>query len=582
MKDSKIKPMNNPDKIWNYWKKESFVVLLIVISGIAYNVGMLTGPIYQGKLIDGLLQKKSSYKIIILACTFVALTGIVQAFRYMKRFYIRRFANSTSATMRFMLYNNIVHKNQAQLEEEKMGSLMTRAISDVDACVEGMRKFTTEVFDTGVLLLSYLITMLVYDVKITIISSIFIPAAMLIAEKLKQVIYKYTNTYRKKVSELSDVTYDRIDNAILYRITSREEANEEAYKELLQDFEKKAIIANIWENSMQPIYNVIAMTGIIMVFTMGGSNIVKGIWTVGEFSTYITIFTAMAYKASKAAKLFNSVQKAMVSWKRIKPYMQEYADEEEVLETELDENVSSLLTIEQLKFSYPNGNMIIDGLNLKGEAGEIIGVTGPVACGKTTLGRIFLGEYPYEGLIQIKGSDLKDFSVGERSSMVSYLGHNSQLLSDTIYNNITLGDDGDISEVLRMVCFEQDLKAMEKGINTMVGDGGVRLSGGQQARIALARTLYHKNKILILDDPFASVDKTTEKIIFENLIKYQQGTLIILISHRLAVFEQVNSILFMHPDRSYEYGTHTELMESSSMYRELFLLQAAKGGDGDE
>ncbi len=195
-----IEPMKQPDKIINYWKKEKFVVACIVIFGLTFNSATILGPIYQGKLIDSIISGYNLPSVVILAITFIVLIAIIQLMRYFKRFYIRRFANSTSATMRLMIYNNIMYKSIEKLDEENMGDLMTRAISDVDLCVEGMRKFTTEIFDTGVLMASYFISMLVYDVKITILSSLFIPVAMVLAEKLKKIIYKYTIAYRSKSS----------------------------------------------------------------------------------------------------------------------------------------------------------------------------------------------------------------------------------------------------------------------------------------------------------------------------------------------------------------------------------------------
>lgn len=194
----KIEPMKQPDKIINYWKKEKFVVACIIIFGLSCNSIIILGPIYQGKLIDSIVTGDDLYSVLILSVTYVAIIGTIQILRYFKRFYIRRFANSTSSTMRLMIYNNIMNKSIPDLDNENMGNLMTRVISDVDLCVEGMRKFTTEIFDTGVLMISYLITMFVYDIKITTLSIIFIPIAMVFAEKLESVIYKYSMDYRKK------------------------------------------------------------------------------------------------------------------------------------------------------------------------------------------------------------------------------------------------------------------------------------------------------------------------------------------------------------------------------------------------
>ena len=579
MKDMKIKPINNPDKIISYWKNQKLVVALIVFSGLIFNVGTVLGPIYQGKLIDSILRGDDLSALIVLGIKFIGIIIIIQFMRYIKRLYIRRFANNTSATMRFMLYNNIMNKSIIKLDEENVGNLMTRAISDVELCVEGMRKFTTEVFDTGVLMLSYFISMLVYDVKITILVNVFIPAAMLLAEKLKVLIYKYSIAFRIKSSEIADLTFGTIENAILYRVNGIEKQNRDKYEIELEDLQNKAIKAHILENSMQPIYNVIAMLGVIIVIYLGGNKVIQGSWTVGVFSAYISIFTAMAVKASKAAKLFNSVQKSQVSWKRIKPYLTEYQSKDTA--TNINKDETSLI-VENLSFIYTTGkDNIIENINFEAKEGEIIGITGPIACGKTTLGVALLGQYPYLGSIKIDGKELRNYSDYERSQMISYLGHKPQLLSDTIYNNITLGEDLGMHSVLKDICFEDDLKSMPEGEFTLVGNNGIRLSGGQQSRIALARTLIRKNKIIILDDPFSAVDMKTEEKIIENVRRNYKESIIILISHRLSIFNSVNKILLLHDNKTVDYGTHDELMESSKLYKSIYTLQSS-GGETDE
>lgn len=578
MKKRLTQSIRNPDKIKNYWFKEKKTVILLTIFGILYNVGMVARPIYQGKLIDALIAKISFNNLIYLALLFIFITFIVQFFRYYKRYYVRQFANRTTATMRFMLYNNILNKTEKELSEENMGSIMTKTISDVDVCVEGMRKSTTEVFDTGVLFVSYLITLLQYDAKITLYACLFIPIAILIAEELKVIIFKFTKAYRSQISKVSDITYDMIDNAILYRLYGREMDNKRIYEKELEDFEKKAITANIWENAMQPIYNVIAMGGIVFVIILMGEKVYKGVFTIGEFSAYISIFSVMAVKASRIARLFNTIQKSRVSWNRIKPYLKEYSQIDKNFE-KIEENTK--VEANNLYFKYSE-EYIIENLNFQGRENQIIGITGPIGCGKSTIGKIFLAEYDYEGSLTIDNKELRDYTEYERSKIISYLGHNPHLISDTIYNNITLGDEGDITHVLNMVCFTEDLKFMEYGIDTLVGNGGIRLSGGQQARIALARTLYHKNKILILDDPFSAVDMNTEKIIISNLQNHYKDCLILLISHRLSIFKYLNEIILINDNKTLEYGNHEKLLNSSKLYNQLYSLQQRKEGDKDE
>lgn len=578
MRALKIEPMKEPSLIKNYWLKEKKVVAMIIFFGIVFNGATVVGPILQGKLIDSILDKESLHIIFIRIALFIGAIAFIQLARFFKRFYVRRFANSTSATMRLMIYNNIMSKNINELSDENMGNLMTRVISDVDLCVEGMRKVTTEVFDTGVLMIAYLVTMITYDAKITLISCLFIPVAMKLAEVLKGVIYKYSTDYRKESSVVTDLTYDSIENAILFRINGLEDKNREEYFHHLDELQRKAVKASVLENAMQPVYNVIALLGIIIVIYLGGNKVIEGSWTVGNFSTYMVMFTAITTKASKTAKLFNSAQKSRISWLRIKPYLKNY----EVKNTTTDiHKKGTTIQVKNLSFSYPSREVeVIKNINFEGKTGEIIGVTGPIASGKSTLGIALLGIYDYKGSIKIDNRELRDYSEYERSEIISYLGHNTQLLSDTIYNNITLGKNKSIKEVLKDVCFNKDLESMEQGQNTLVGSSGVRLSGGQQARLSLARALLNKNKVIILDDPFSAIDVNTESEIIHNLRSNYKYSIIIIISHRLTMFNQVDKVIMFHEDKKVECDTHEELINKSQLYSTIYKLQRGEISEG--
>lgn len=578
MRALKIEPMEEPNLIKNYWLKEKKVVAMIIFFGIAFNGATVVGPILQGNLIDSILNKESLHIVFVRIALFIGAIAFIQLARFFKRFYVRRFANSTSATMRLMIYNNIMSKNINELSDENMGNLMTRVISDVDLCVEGMRKVTTEVFDTGVLMIAYLVTMITYDAKITLISCLFIPVAMKLAEVLKGVIYKYSTDYRKESSVVTDLTYDSIENAILFRINGLEDKNREEYFHHLDELQRKAVKASVLENAMQPVYNVIALLGIIIVIYLGGNKVIEGSWTVGNFSTYMVMFTAITTKASKTAKLFNSAQKSRISWLRIKPYLKDY----EVKNTTTDiHKKGTTIQVKNLSFSYPNRDVeVIRNINFEGKTGEIIGVTGPIASGKSTLGIALLGIYDYKGSIKIDNRELRDYSEYERSEIISYLGHNTQLLSDTIYNNITLGKNKSIKEVLKDVCFNKDLESMEQGENTLVGSSGVRLSGGQQARLSLARALLNKNKVIILDDPFSAIDVNTESEIINNLRSNYKYSIIIIISHRLTMFNQVDKVIMFHEDKKVECGTHEELINKSQLYSTIYKLQRGEISEG--
>lgn len=564
MKELRLPPIKKPNKIISYWLAEWKVALLIVITGLLYNGSMELGPILQGKVIDLLVAGTEKAVVIRWILIFILTIAVIQFCRCLKRYYVRLFANRTSASMRSIVYGNIVGEDITQLKDASTGDLMTKAISDVGECVEGMRKFTTEIFDTGILMSAYFITLLYYDAKLTLLASICIPIAMFIAERMKTMIYRYTRSYRQQLSDVSQQTLENIEHELLYRMHGVEDLKSAAYDEALADLKKKAIRANVLENSMQPLYKTIALIGIVLVVAHGGELVLSGAWTIGRFSAYLTIFTAFSVKVSKAAKLFNSVQKAQVSWQRIRPYLK--IKETEPQTGREDREGEVLLQVRQ----FSSG--VIKQADFQVRSGEIIGITGPVASGKSTIGRSLQGLFPYEGSITINGRELSGIEAADVSRYLIYMGHDSQLLSDTIYNNITLGEGGDIGQVLADVCFEKDLDSMPEGVDTLVGASGVRLSGGQQARLALARTLYNRSRILVLDDPFAAVDVATERQILKNLRSRYSDCAIVLISHRLASFDQLAKVVFVNEGTT-TFDTHENLLAGSEKYREIFLLQ---------
>ena len=227
------------------------------------------------------------------------------------------------------------------------------------------------------------------------------------------------------------------------------------------------------------------------------------------------------------------------------------------------------MQVEHLRFAYPQAKGIIHDLSFTTHAGEIIGITGPVACGKSTLGKVFLCEYPYEGSIRIDGVELADMEPSRRTALVGYLGHDPELMNDTLESNILMGDVGDAGEYLRQVCLKEEADAMEDGLQTKIGSSGIRLSGGQAQRLSLARTLCHKRPLLILDDPFSALDRNTEQEIFKNLQKETENGIVLLISHRLYLFPKLSKVIWMEQGNTV-VAPHEELLKVVPEYRSLF------------
>lgn len=574
MKDKKVQP----DRVLWYFRAEWWSLLLVTVSGLIYNLGLLAGPWFEGQMTGCLiriLQGNGTFSdMLTLILWYVAAIAIVQGARYIKRFYVRRFANNVNRRMKGILYGNLVQKSRAELEEEGTGNVMTKAILDVDDCAEGMRKFTTEIFDTGVALAAYACMLLYYDWRLGLLCMLFPPISYVVAEKMKVLIQRTGAAFKAQSGVLSAATLDRGTNAITYRVFGCEKQRQDAYEQNLTDYEKSAVRANIWNTMLPPVYKVISMAGVLFILFFGSRNVLgQGwkAWDVAAFTTFLACFTKLSTKSSSAAKLFNAVHKAKVSWKRIKPLMHAPEEPADVTAAQPD-----TLQVRHLSFGYAGCKDIIHNLSFDAKPGQIIGITGPVACGKSTLGKTFLCEYPYSGEICYGGKELGQMTRTQRTGIVGYLGHDPELFNDTIRNNILMGDEQlDPWAYLSDVCLDNEVHTMEDGIETLVGSGGVRLSGGQGQRLSLARTLSHKRPVLVLDDPFSALDRRTEAQIFSNLKALASDSIVLLISHRLYLFPELDQVIWMDQGQQ-KVGTHQELMESVPDYAALF--HAQEGG----
>ena len=577
-----MKPEKNfrPDRVLSYFRLEWLPLAFVTLSGLVYNIGLLATPWFEGRLAQCLADilggSETAAKMAMLVPAYILVTLLVQAARFVKRFYVRRFANNIDRRMKGILYANLVRQSRAALEKEGAGELMTKAISDVDDCVEGMRKFTTEVFDTGVALVGYAVMLLLYDWRLALLSLLFTPVSYVCAAWMKKPVQRAGAAYKKAAGALSAATLDRAQNAVTYRIYGCEDARAEKYEDALNTYEKTAVRSNVWQSALPPLYLAASEAGVLFILWFGAKNVLGtgwSVWDIAAFTTFLSCFTKLVVKSSKAAKLFNAVQKAEVSWTRIKPLMKQ---PEPLAPLRIPEPAD--VTLENLSFAY-GGEPVFTGLSLTARPGDIIGITGPVACGKSTLGRVFLCEAPYGGSARFGGTEFSALTPRQISATVGYLGHDPELSADTVQNNVLCGSGQEAEPYLAEAALDDEVRRMEQGLETVIGPGGTRLSGGQAQRLALARTLAHPRPVLVLDDPFSALDRNTEDIVFRNLQEYAKDKVVFLISHRLYHFPQMQQVIFMDGGKT-TVGTHAELMAAEPVYLQLYESQTSQRGGG--
>ena len=261
---------------------------MVTVSGLIYNLGLVVGPWFEGQLAQcllGILNGNETFAAMAALCAgYLIAIAVVQGSRFIKRLYVRKFANNINRSMKQVLYANLVRKDKVELEQAGTGTLMTKAISDVDACAEGMRKFTTEIFDTGIALLAYAVMLLGYDWRLALLCLVFAPISYYIAEQMKTLVQRTGAANKESTGHLSAATLDRVSGALTYRVYGCEPQRDAAYEACLQDYERTAVKAGLPVAAMPPLYGVISMTGgycsvhhvLVLLWQIGGQILPRG------------------------------------------------------------------------------------------------------------------------------------------------------------------------------------------------------------------------------------------------------------------------------------------------------------------
>jgi ABC-type multidrug transport system fused ATPase/permease subunit len=249
------------------------------------------------------------------------------------------------------------------------------------------------------------------------------------------------------------------------------------------------------------------------------------------------------------------------------------------------------LSLRDLTFQYPGAEApVLRGLNLDIPAGALVAVTGPVGSGKSALARAILGVYPVtSGSVLVDGKPFAELPAGERRGLVGYLPQDASLFSGSVRQNIAFdpaglgGDDGVHRQAIRLAAIEDDVAGFPQGLDTQIGEAGVRISGGQRQRLGLARALAaapHAPALLVLDDPFSAVDVATEAAIVASLRQAfgpeaapEERVTIVLCSHRLAGFPYADIVLVLEKGVVVETGTHADLLAAGGLYARIYRAQ---------
>tara|TARA_Y100000741_G_scaffold187698_1_gene142827 strand:- start:1355 stop:2593 length:1239 start_codon:yes stop_codon:yes gene_type:complete len=350
------------------------------------------------------------------------------------------------------------------------------------------------------------------------------------------------------------------------------------------NYRDQAIEAAFIRNRFIPGFHIVAGISFGLLVSAGGWLMSSSEISVGEFVTFLLISTRMTMPLWILGMLLNQLQKGEAASRRVfavvdlEPSIYDKADA-----LTLEEPIESI-SFEDVSFSYPSSESnVLNKIDLKVSSGEFLGVMGHTGAGKSTILKLIERFYePQYGKVLINGKDINNYSMKSVRSKIGFVSQDPFLFYGTIKQNVSYARDATDEEIfnaLDMAGASEFISQLPEGLESMVGDRGVMLSGGQRARISLARALLNDPDLLILDEASAALDAETEKRIQQSLFGGSNGKkprLTIAVAHRLATIRNADEIISMVDGAIVERGTHEELLENESVYASQWSIQTGE------
>lgn len=543
--------MKRYDKVSTYIKENIVIVIFLALTGTCFNGLMWLLPILEGKTINSLYTGDRKL-VITLVITLIGFVLFVQINRFFKRFLVRVFGNRIALRMRKISLNCLLNKDFEFFATSSAGDILNRNLTDIYDTTEGIRKMTTEIFDTFILLLGYLVSMFVLDYAITLIVLVPLALAILIAQFLKVKIYKANKSYKEYLSYNKELNITLLNNELYYRGFGVSDRFDKDYEESVEILRKKNLKALILQSSMEPLYQAIALLGLLAIVIIGAKNVINGVYLIGTLSAYITTYLLVAKKASKVGKVFNAYQAYKVSFDRAKEFLRQ--EEDKKIHCQLKGNELVLKD-----FVAYNEKITLPAIDMTLKPGDIVGICGLIHSGKSTLLKAISGYCPYQGKANLGNCDIKDLT----KSADCYVGlapGEVALFSDTLKNNITLGRTGKLDTALKASGLDLDIRRLG-GLESKIAHSNANISGGQAKRLGMARCLYEAKILILLDDPFQSVNPDLALKMYQNLVSLYQDKIIIFVSNNKELLIRTSRIVFLDGE-TYTYDRYQNLLSN--------------------
>ncbi|MGB9855255.1 MAG: ABC transporter ATP-binding protein [Caldisericum exile] len=557
-----------------YFKKEFLRYIAIVSLLIIVDFAQVYLPQFTRFAIDSISQKninnliKFSIYIIILAFGIVSLRFVYQSL-------LRKAVLSFDYELKNKIFENFVFFKRKVLEKFEIGDLMSRVTNDTQAVRMFLIMGFLAIIDVFVLGITTFVFMARMNLKLTIAVSLplifLFPLALNFGTKIHK-IYKRINMI---FADMSVRVRELVNGIRVIKAFVKEQYFTRIFHNVNQEYLKENMRLVKLDGFFDPIVNFMINTANLILIFYGGILYIKGIVGMGTIAAFFQYIETLTWPMMAVGFSIALYQRATASLSRIEEVLNQPKEKLGKLISNIDR-----IHIKDLSFSFDGNIEVLKGISLNINKGEVIGITGAPGSGKTTLINLLLKIVDAKrGSIYYDGVDINDISFESIKKIFAYVPQEGFLFSDTIHNNIKVGNPDatrdEIENVAKVACIYDDIMTFKDGFDTIVGEQGITLSGGERQRIAIARALLTKRPYLILDDALASVDFKTENNIIRNLEEYfiKNGLTVIMTSERLSSLLIADRIFVLVDGRIIEEGTFKELIAKEGYFYHLYRKQ---------
>lgn len=544
-------------------------------------------PFIMAKIIDvGIAGKDlpfvARYGAIMIGLAIFSLTCGVLGTRFSTVA-----AQGFAYTLRTRIYKKIQTFSFANIDHFSTASLVTRLTTDINMVQNVYRMLIHMCVRSPFMLIAGTIMAFRMNSQLAILFLIAIPLIVISVLTISNLAHPRFKIMMQKFDGMNSAIQENLIGIRIVKAYVRGEFEEKKFRKAADEVRRAQVHAEKLIIFMMPIMQLVMYVSMIAVMWFGGRLVVGGHMLSGELISFFTYVTQVLSSIMFLGMVFVSLVMVQASNQRIVEVLDEVPDIENPVSPVMEVRDGSV-EFDHVDFSYHKkaDNCILKDINLKIKSGQVVGIIGSTGSSKTSLVALLPRLYDVlAGSVKIGGVDVRDYDITVLRDSVAMVLQKNVLFSGTIRDNLKWGNaqatDEQIVEACKAADADSFISSFPEGYDTMLGQGGVNVSGGQKQRLCIARALLKSPKILILDDSTSAVDTATEGRIRGALKELAPETTKIIIAQRISSVKEADMIVVLDEGSISAVGTHDQLLESSKIYREVFESQQQGSGDAD-